>query len=432
VRPRFPLLRFELSAAYHGRTALLFAIGFALASMGVALAGLAPGGVLAVQGFARTSVSLLQLVLWVVPLLGLATGAIAGAECHELELVAALPVPRERIVLARWVAWTVVMSACLAIGFGAAGLLIGALAGAADGMRYLALVGIAVVLVAASLALGLWIGVVARSRARAIALAVVAWFVLAVGVDLVVIATLAFLPPREVGWGLSLLLLADPVDSARALAPPTSRSSGCSVDGERGCWLPGLRVGRRSLWLLPASGSPAPTCEVATGGKTRSLISLPIGKLWWASNRFHAHPPRFRCTGGLMKVAELMHTTLKTISADATVADAVAALAEAQVSALPVLDRYGRAVGVLSTREILKAEHAMKSARARDRLFDETLALEIMASWPVTIAPDADVRDAAREMLYLEVQRLFVEDRGVLVGVISQTDIVGAVATQKV
>ena len=67
-----------------------------------------------------------------------------------------------------------------------------------------------------------------------------------------------------------------------------------------------------------------------------------------------------------MRVAELMQTPLKTISDDATVADAVAALAEAQVSALPVLDRYGRAVGVLSTREILRAEHAMKSARARD------------------------------------------------------------------
>jgi CBS domain-containing protein len=133
-----------------------------------------------------------------------------------------------------------------------------------------------------------------------------------------------------------------------------------------------------------------------------------------------------------MRVAELMQPNLKTIGADATVADAVAALAEERVSALPVLDRYGRAVGVLSTREILKAEHAMKSPRARDRLFDDTLVLQIMAPWPVTLAPDADVRDAAREMLYLEVQRLFVEDRGTLVGVISQTDIVGAVATQKV
>ena len=133
-----------------------------------------------------------------------------------------------------------------------------------------------------------------------------------------------------------------------------------------------------------------------------------------------------------MKVAELMRTDLKTISSDSTVADAVAALAGAQVSALPVLDRYGRAVGVLSTREILKAERGLQSGRARDRLFEDTLVLEIMAPWPVTVAPELDVRDAAREMLYLEVQRLFVEEKGALVGVISQTDIVGAVATQRV
>ena len=133
-----------------------------------------------------------------------------------------------------------------------------------------------------------------------------------------------------------------------------------------------------------------------------------------------------------MKVAELMRPNLKTISSDATVGDAVAALAEAQLSALPVLDRYGRAIGVISTREILKAEHAMVSPRARERLFEETLVLEIMAPWPVTVSPDTDVRDAARQMLYLEVQRLFVEERGALVGVISQTDIVGAVATQRV
>ncbi len=133
-----------------------------------------------------------------------------------------------------------------------------------------------------------------------------------------------------------------------------------------------------------------------------------------------------------MKVAELMRTDLKTISADATVADAVSTLAAAQVSAMPVLDRFGRAIGVLSTREILKAESACKTPEERDRLFEQTLVLEIMTPWPVTIAPDTDVQEAAREMLYLEVQRLFVEEKGALVGVISQTDIVGAVATAKI
>ena len=55
-----------------------------------------------------------------------------------------------------------------------------------------------------------------------------------------------------------------------------------------------------------------------------------------------------------------------------------------------------------------------------------------MTPWPATIDPDLDVRQAAQEMLYLNVQRLFVEFDGALVGVISQTDIVGAVGTAKV
>lgn len=133
-----------------------------------------------------------------------------------------------------------------------------------------------------------------------------------------------------------------------------------------------------------------------------------------------------------MKVAELMQTNLRTISTDATIADAVVTLTEAQVSALPVVDRYGRAVGILSTREVLKAESACDSPLMRELLFERTRVLEIMTSWPATIQPDLDVRVAAQEMLYLNVQRLFVEYEGALVGVVSQTDIVGAVATAKV
>jgi CBS domain-containing protein len=133
-----------------------------------------------------------------------------------------------------------------------------------------------------------------------------------------------------------------------------------------------------------------------------------------------------------MKVAELMQTNLKTISTDATVADAVAALAIGQVSALPVLDRLGRAVGVVSTRDVLKAESACDSPSARERLFERTPVLELMTPWPATIDPESDVREASRQMLYLNVQRLFVEYDGALVGVISQTDVVGAVATATV
>jgi Cu-processing system permease protein len=211
------LIRFELSTAKRARTVPLFVIGFAAASLAVALVGLSAGGAVAVQGFARTSVSLLQLVVWVVPLLALLTGAVAGAECYDLELVTALPVTRPGLVLARWVAWTLTLGAALVIGLGAAGLAIALLAGDADGVRYLALTLVAGLLLSAMIAVGLAIGVAARARTRAVGVAIAVWFLAVVGVDLIAIGLLSILPPRDAGWGLSLLLLADPVDAARVL-----------------------------------------------------------------------------------------------------------------------------------------------------------------------------------------------------------------------
>jgi CBS domain-containing protein len=133
-----------------------------------------------------------------------------------------------------------------------------------------------------------------------------------------------------------------------------------------------------------------------------------------------------------MKVAEIMRTNLKTITVEATVADAVVVLTESDVSALPVLDRLGRAVGICSIRDVLEAESRCHDAAAREQLFERTALLEVMTPWAATAHPGEDVREVARRMLEQKVQRLFVEDRGTLVGVISQTDIVEAVAATRV
>lgn len=55
-----------------------------------------------------------------------------------------------------------------------------------------------------------------------------------------------------------------------------------------------------------------------------------------------------------------------------------------------------------------------------------------MTPRPLMIESTAELQEAARHMLYAEVRRLCVEDNGVLVGVISQTDIVRAVANGKI
>jgi CBS domain-containing protein len=132
-----------------------------------------------------------------------------------------------------------------------------------------------------------------------------------------------------------------------------------------------------------------------------------------------------------MKVADLMRSDLKTVDAETTVGEAVVTLADAHVSALPVVDARDRLIGVLSTTDVLQAEADCASSEDRDRLFDETTVRDIMTPRPATIMPDADIREAAQQMLYLEIHRLFVEEEGRLVGVLSQSDVVRAVATAK-
>src|SRR5688572_2959217 len=104
-----------------------------------------------------------------------------------------------------------------------------------------------------------------------------------------------------------------------------------------------------------------------------------------------------------MKVADLMRTDLKRVEPDATIEDAVIALAEGHLSALPVVDPRGRLIGVLSTTDVLQAEADCESAEDRERLFQDTTIRDIMTSRPVTVLPDTDVREAARQMLYFEI-----------------------------
>ncbi len=133
-----------------------------------------------------------------------------------------------------------------------------------------------------------------------------------------------------------------------------------------------------------------------------------------------------------MRVADLMQTNLQTVAPDSTVADAIVLLSESHVSGVPVVDPAGRVLGVLTTTDVLNAAAETAGAEERERLFGETRVEEIMTPRPLTIAPDTDVKEAAQQMLYLEIHRLFVEEHGHLVGVISQSDIVRAVALARI
>jgi CBS domain-containing protein len=132
-----------------------------------------------------------------------------------------------------------------------------------------------------------------------------------------------------------------------------------------------------------------------------------------------------------MKVADIMQTPVRTVTSDTPVSEIMLTLADAQVSGLPVVDTRGRVVGVVSSTDLIAAQAETRSTQERRILLEQTSVRDLMTPGPLMIESTAEVQEAARHMLYAEVRRLFVEEDGALAGVISQTDIVGAVATGK-
>ncbi|HWO61063.1 MAG TPA: CBS domain-containing protein [Umezawaea sp.] len=106
--------------------------------------------------------------------------------------------------------------------------------------------------------------------------------------------------------------------------------------------------------------------------------------------------------------------------------------------ALPVVDGENRPIGVVSGADLLAKEEflggtapspallAGKARRDRWRKAHGVLASEVMTSPVVTVAPEASVSAAARQLARSGVRRLFVVDpTGALVGVVARRDLLG-------
>jgi len=130
----------------------------------------------------------------------------------------------------------------------------------------------------------------------------------------------------------------------------------------------------------------------------------------------------------MTRVADVMTRNVVTVRNDATLSEAMTYLATQHISGAAVTDFKQRLVGVLSHSDILEAETEIAEAEARGRFLEETLVSEVMSSPALTIAPQAELREAALAMEYGEVHRLFVEEDGNLVGVVSRSDVSRALA----
>lgn len=122
-------------------------------------------------------------------------------------------------------------------------------------------------------------------------------------------------------------------------------------------------------------------------------------------------------------VRDLMTADVVSIEPDALVTRAIEMLADSHVSGLAVVDIHQRLLGVISTTDIVAAEAEMAADPERARLWAEAVVGDIMTRRALAVSPDLELREAALQMDYGDVHRLFVEENGRVIGVISRSDI---------
>jgi Cu-processing system permease protein len=218
ARRIFVIARDEYRRALETRWMLGFATIFAAFVLGLSYFGLAHSQEVGFQGFARVTFSLLNLVLFIVPLAGLMLGvtSLTGAG-ESLALLLAQPVSRGEVMLGKFLGLTAAIGVAQALGLGGGGLVVALNAGADQVLGYVALCALSLVLGTLSISAALLLAALWPERLRATSAALLLWLGLVIAYDLVVLGATALLRGVPLQVVLFPAMLLNPVDLTRVL-----------------------------------------------------------------------------------------------------------------------------------------------------------------------------------------------------------------------
>ena len=104
-----------------------------------------------------------------------------------------------------------------------------------------------------------------------------------------------------------------------------------------------------------------------------------------------------------------------------------------RVSSLPVVDAAGAAVGVISRTDLIRVGRVQTLRRPSAPLLilPEQPVGEHMTGGVTTVDVETSIRDASARLIDEQIHRVFVTERGKLVGVLSTKDVMTAIAEAK-
>jgi Cu-processing system permease protein len=175
------LANYEMRSSLRNRWFMLYALIFAALAMALSSLSLSGSGMFGFAGFGRTAASLVNLVLLIVPLMGLTIGAqslAAEREQGTLAYLLAQPIGRAEVLLGKLLGLGAALLAALLLGFGLAAALIAWQGGLVEAGRYGLLVAFSLLLALVSLSIGIALSAWSRSSALATGLALFVWLAL--------------------------------------------------------------------------------------------------------------------------------------------------------------------------------------------------------------------------------------------------------------
>jgi Cu-processing system permease protein len=210
------IARQELVINIRNRWTLVFAGVFGLLVLAISYFGLVTAGAVGFQGFARTSASLLNMVLYIVPLVALTFGTLSfSSEKSAGELLFAQPVTRGEILLGKFLGLFASIFTATLVGFGLAGIIIAVKAGTEGSLRYPWFVAFSLVLALIFLSLSAFISALCRRKSKALGVALFVWFFFVFFYDLLVIGGTFLLKEQTANTLIFGSLFGNPVDMVR-------------------------------------------------------------------------------------------------------------------------------------------------------------------------------------------------------------------------
>ncbi len=210
------IARQELLVNIRNKWTIIFAGVFGLLIVGISYIGIMAEGFSGMQNFTRTSASMLNLVLYIVPLVALIMGTLSfTSDRGTTELLFSQPVFRSEVLLGKILGLFYSLSLSMLAGFLVAGGIILSVTGEEGMLQYGIFVLLSLLLALVFLVVAVVIATANKRKSRSFGIALFAWFFFVLFYDLIVLGISLFFKGQTANYILFLSLFGNPVDMVR-------------------------------------------------------------------------------------------------------------------------------------------------------------------------------------------------------------------------